>query len=124
MRPRVWKILSRRPMLFKRRVRTPFSLDHFLCLTQRLSRWCNTGGSQYCSAPTCQIDYGPACDANIRPNGPSTDTVPRPKVGSIPYGSGIYRCNVQGTVALTFDDGPWIYTDDLLDLLDVSIPRA
>jgi peptidoglycan/xylan/chitin deacetylase (PgdA/CDA1 family) len=34
-----------------------------------------------------------------------------------PYGSVITSCTVPGTVALTFDDGPFIYTNDLLDKL-------
>ncbi|RAL16123.1 chitin deacetylase [Aspergillus homomorphus CBS 101889] len=35
----------------------------------------------------------------------------------LPYGAVITHCTVPGTVALTFDDGPGIYTDQLLDLL-------
>lgn len=41
----------------------------------------------------------------------------RPPLGSIPYGQVITSCTVPGTIALTFDDGPWKYTSDLLDLL-------
>lgn len=33
------------------------------------------------------------------------------------YGAVITHCAVPGTVALTFDDGPGIYTPQLLDLL-------
>jgi len=36
---------------------------------------------------------------------------------SIPIGSIISSCTVPGTVALTFDDGPYIYTDELLNIL-------
>lgn len=43
----------------------------------------------------------------------------RPKVGNVPYGQGIYDCDVDGTIALTFDDGPYTYTEDLLNLLKV-----
>jgi peptidoglycan/xylan/chitin deacetylase (PgdA/CDA1 family) len=39
----------------------------------------------------------------------------------VPYGKAIYHCKVPGTVALTFDDGPWEYTEELLNLLDVSV---
>jgi peptidoglycan/xylan/chitin deacetylase (PgdA/CDA1 family) len=39
-------------------------------------------------------------------------------VGSVLYGSeGIYDCAVVGDMALTFDDGPYIYTSHILDLL-------
>jgi peptidoglycan/xylan/chitin deacetylase (PgdA/CDA1 family) len=54
------------------------------------------------------------------PSGPRTDTILRPKVGSVPYGGdfgGVQHCS-NGKVALTFDDGPYIWTHDLLDLLD------
>lgn len=43
--------------------------------------------------------------------------LPRPELGSVPYGELITTCNEPGTVALTFDDGPWQYTKDLLDIL-------
>ncbi|KAG9251643.1 putative chitin deacetylase [Emericellopsis atlantica] len=78
--------------------------------------WC---GVEYahCRAPICQIDFGPACDANIRPEGPDTKDIARPKVGNVPYGKGVYTCNTNGVVALTFDDGPWENTEYLLDLL-------
>lgn len=82
-------------------------------------RWCGVG-TQFCKAPTCQLDYGPACDGNVRPKGADTKDVPRPKLGPVPYGKAIYTCNVNGDVALTFDDGPWEYTSHLLDMLAVS----
>ncbi|KAM0321422.1 hypothetical protein ACHAQA_010138 [Verticillium albo-atrum] len=85
--------------------------------------WCGQG-YLYCSAPSCQIEYGPACDANIRPSGPETKNVPRPKVGSVPYGTSVRRCTRPGDIALTFDDGPYIYTDDLLDKLKAYNAKA
>lgn len=36
----------------------------------------------------------------------------------IPYGVILTHCTVPGAVALTFDDGPYIYTSHVLDLLD------
>jgi len=46
--------------------------------------------------------------------------VERPKLGDVPYGgAGIYDCVNAGEIALTFDDGPYIYTNDLLDKLKV-----
>ncbi|KAH7146283.1 family 4 carbohydrate esterase [Dactylonectria macrodidyma] len=77
--------------------------------------WCGNG-YLYCSAPSCQIDYGPACDANVKPSGPDTTNVDRSEVGSLPYGDPIYRCIRNGDIALTYDDGPYDYTEDLLDL--------
>ncbi|KAK1753654.1 chitin deacetylase [Echria macrotheca] len=48
-----------------------------------------------------------------------TDTsgVPRPNLGSVPYGTNVDRCSVPGKAAITFDDGPDIYTAELLDIL-------
>ncbi|KAJ4385815.1 hypothetical protein N0V93_010246 [Gnomoniopsis smithogilvyi] len=50
--------------------------------------------------------------------------LPRPELGSEPYGQVITSCTVPGTLALTFDDGPWRYTSDLLDLLKRKGVRA
>lgn len=71
----------------------------------------------------------------IPPPGLSTANIPRPAIGTVPYGlylpilnvlrgltisSGLILndCVVPGTLALTFDDGPWIYTSQLLDILE------
>ncbi|KAK3385533.1 hypothetical protein B0H63DRAFT_510320 [Podospora didyma] len=48
----------------------------------------------------------------------------RPTFGNVPYGVGISHCSVTGKVALTFDDGPYIYTTELLDLLKQNNVRA
>ncbi|KAJ0163988.1 Chitin deacetylase [Colletotrichum tanaceti] len=85
--------------------------------------WCGQG-YLYCSAPSCMIEYGPACDANIRPDGPETANVARTKIGAVPYGTAIYHCERYGDIALTFDDGPYIYTEDLLNKLKVYNAKA
>ncbi|KAK7528845.1 uncharacterized protein IWZ02DRAFT_440166, partial [Phyllosticta citriasiana] len=82
-----------------------------------LAGWCGIG-KDYCAAPDCQFQFGSGCDANTIPPGTNTSSVARPVMGSVPVGNGgIYDCTVPGTVALTFDDGPYIYTDGVLDLL-------
>ncbi|KAM0133263.1 hypothetical protein ACHAPC_008333 [Botrytis cinerea] len=82
-----------------------------------LAGYCGTT-EEYCTAPDCQFNYGPACDANAIPTGANTSTIARPAVGSVLYGSdGIYDCATPGDMALTFDDGPYIYTSHILDLL-------
>lgn len=74
-------------------------------------------GKDYCQAPDSLFEYGPAADANIVPPGGSTRDTPRPKVGNVLYGGdGIYACSNPGQIAITYDDGPYIYTADLLDL--------
>lgn len=84
---------------------------------------CGTG-ADYCSSPDCQLSYGPACDGNQVPPGSDTSRVPRPRFGSVPYGASITHCTTNGKVALTFDDGPYVYTSDLLDLLKKTNIRA
>ncbi|XHG04270.1 hypothetical protein AWENTII_007546 [Aspergillus wentii] len=84
---------------------------------------CSTAGycgktQDYCRSPDCQLDYG-HCDAHVKPKGPSTEDIPRPHDGKVPYGPTVIRtCSTPGTVALTFDDGPWRYTGELLNMLD------
>ncbi|KAK4446316.1 hypothetical protein QBC34DRAFT_151174 [Podospora aff. communis PSN243] len=88
--------------------------DHGLCCSE--SGICGTGGA-FCSAPACQLSYGPGCDGNQVPAGATTANVPRPRFGHVPYGVDISHCSVRGKVALTFDDGPYIHTAKLLDTL-------
>jgi peptidoglycan/xylan/chitin deacetylase (PgdA/CDA1 family) len=72
----------------------------------------------------CQLSFGPGCDGNQRPAGGDTSGIPRPTFGNVPYGVDISHCSVNGKVALTFDDGPYIYTVELLDLLKRNNVRA
>ncbi|KAJ5990944.1 hypothetical protein N7522_011151 [Penicillium canescens] len=41
-----------------------------------------------------------------------------------PFGVSITHCTVPGTIALTFDDGPFIYTSQMLDTLAIHGARA
>ena len=83
-------------------------------------RWCGNK-KDYCFAPDCQIDFGPGCDGNQKPKGEDTSDVPRPKIGKLAYGgTGIYRCLNPRDIALTYDDGPFDFTDDLLDVFKVG----
>lgn len=34
---------------------------------------------------------------------------------AIPFGVQIYSCTTPGVIAPAFDDGPWIYSEDILD---------
>jgi peptidoglycan/xylan/chitin deacetylase (PgdA/CDA1 family) len=38
---------------------------------------------------------------------------------AVPVGVEIKKCTVDRNIALTFDDGPWDYTEYLLDVLKV-----
>ncbi|TQN64133.1 Chitin deacetylase, partial [Colletotrichum shisoi] len=72
--------------------------------------------ADYCTSPDCQINYGPACDGNKKPSGADTSNDPRPLKGDVPYGGvGIYDCVNVGDVAITYDDGPYLYTAAMLD---------
>ncbi|KPM43681.1 hypothetical protein AK830_g2910 [Neonectria ditissima] len=81
------------------------------------SGYCGTT-TDFCAGSGCQLEYSDSCDTFFGPGGSSTASIARPKIGSVPYGSLITTCTEPGTVALTFDDGPYDYTNDMLDLLD------
>jgi peptidoglycan/xylan/chitin deacetylase (PgdA/CDA1 family) len=53
---------------------------------------------------------------------------PHPGEGSLEkrlaIGTVIEKCTVAGVVALTFDDGPSVYTETLLDLLKTNNQKA
>lgn len=91
------------------------------------ARYCGKT-SDYCAAPDCQFQYGPACDANKVPVGASTSSISRPRFGSVPYGginaAGVQDCIKNNVIAFTYDDGPYLFTKDLLDLLDSYGARA
>lgn len=81
--------------------------------------WCGTS-VDYCGAG-CQAGFG-TCNGGGNPPPPpppggSTRDVPRPKIGPVPYGRVLYNCVNNGDIAITFDDGPYIYTPYLLDVL-------
>ncbi|CAZ84008.1 unnamed protein product [Tuber melanosporum] len=81
--------------------------------------WCGDG-SEYCGSG-CQPSYG-SCGSTGGGNPPGGGGNPpttggRTKPGSVPYGTVISSCTAGGVVALTFDDGPYTYTSNLLDLL-------
>ncbi|KAI5799929.1 carbohydrate esterase family 4 protein [Geopyxis carbonaria] len=76
--------------------------------------YCGTTADD-CMAPYCQEGFG-KCDSDYVPAGGSTSGVARTKTSSVPYGD-IYDCTVPGNIALTYDDGPDIYTDGMLDVL-------
>ncbi|KAK7445932.1 polysaccharide deacetylase [Colletotrichum acutatum] len=81
--------------------------------------WCGTT-ADYCGGSQCQLDYSDSCDTFFPPPGASTESIARPLVGSVPYGSIITTCANPGTLALTYDDGPYIYTSNLLDILEAQ----
>ncbi|KAG5985016.1 hypothetical protein E4U55_002123 [Claviceps digitariae] len=87
------------------------------------SGYCGTS-PDYCGGSQCQLDYSHTCDTLVPPPGRDTSSIPRPHIGNVPYGPIITSCTQPGMVALTFDDGPFTYTSDLLDLLDESDTKA
>ncbi|KAH7208789.1 hypothetical protein DER44DRAFT_808887 [Fusarium oxysporum] len=106
------------------------------------SGFCGTTGD-FCGGSACQLEYSDSCDTlqylvsskssycsngheadietSFGPRGSSTEGISRPQLGNVPYeetGTVITTCTTPGVIALTFDDGPLDYTNDLLDLLD------
>lgn len=66
---------------------------------------------------TCLLEYG-RCDSDATPAGTSTANDPRPLLGSVTYTDDIYDCIEDNVVALSYDDGPYLYTSQLLDILN------
>ncbi|MCJ1464811.1 chitin deacetylase [Pseudocyphellaria aurata] len=77
--------------------------------------YCGTT-KEYCGDPDCQYKYG-TCDSDTTPAGKSTLSDPRPILGQVPYNTDINDCIENNVVALTYDDGPFAYTSQLLDTL-------
>ncbi|CAG7927056.1 unnamed protein product [Penicillium olsonii] len=53
--------------------------------------------------------------------------IPIPKIpynASLPHGTVLNHCSIPGTIALTFDDGPYIHTSRILDVLAHHGARA
>jgi len=84
---------------------------------------CSQGGycgstEDYCQDPgACELGYG-RCDSDATPAGPSTINDPRPLLGSVTYTEDIIDCVEDNVVALSYDDGPYLYTSQLLDILN------
>ncbi|KAF4454710.1 putative chitin binding protein [Fusarium austroafricanum] len=86
--------------------------------------YCGTT-SPYCSSPQCQVTYSNGnCDGSKKPKGTSTENIARSNTGKVPYNVYITNCTTPGTVALTFDDGPYLYTEQVLDLLKQNRIKA
>jgi len=87
--------------------------DHQCC---SMAGYCGTT-QDYCSDPeNCLLGYG-RCDSDATPAGASTANAPRPLKGPITYTDDIYDCVQDNVIALSYDDGPYEYTSELLDIL-------
>lgn len=51
---------------------------------------------------------------------PTNQTSVNLSASPVPFGAVLDHCTVPGTVALTFDDGPYMFTPALLDLLSAN----
>ncbi|KAF2131497.1 carbohydrate esterase family 4 protein [Dothidotthia symphoricarpi CBS 119687] len=87
------------------------------------SGYCGTS-ADHCNAPDCLFQYGPACDANKTPAGSTTRNDARPQKGAVEYGTAIYKCRKAGTVAITYDDGPYSFTNEVLDQFKAAGAKA
>ncbi|KAF3920490.1 hypothetical protein ABW20_dc0107210 [Dactylellina cionopaga] len=48
----------------------------------------------------------------------------RYQLGNVPYGESLYECRTTGQIALTYDDGPYSYTAELLNILKEAGAKA
>lgn len=90
-------------------------VGHELEAELAIQGYCGTT-REFCADPDCQFQYG-TCDSDTTPAGPSTLSNNRPLLGQVSYSSDIYDCTEENVVALTYDDGPYAYTSQVLDLL-------
>ncbi|KAF3482800.1 uncharacterized protein GIQ15_02124 [Arthroderma uncinatum] len=67
--------------------------------------------------PTSTIPT-PTASPTVVPTGMPTMPPTTPGNSSIPYGQVLSNCTVPGTIAISFDDGPFDYTNELLDILE------
>ena len=49
-------------------------------------------------------------------------TILTPSASALPFGVQIYSCTTPGVIAPAFDDGPGIYSADILDRYIMPIP--
>ncbi|KAL0932882.1 polysaccharide deacetylase family protein [Colletotrichum truncatum] len=63
-------------------------------------------------------------DTASAPTASSAIPMPTAPATNIPYGVPIRSCTVKGTFALTFDDGPYQFTNHVLDLLAEAGAKA
>ncbi|EUC44379.1 carbohydrate esterase family 4 protein [Bipolaris oryzae ATCC 44560] len=47
-----------------------------------------------------------------------------PFASAVPFGLQIYSCTLPGVIAPGFDDGPWIYSEDILDRMEAAGIKA
>jgi peptidoglycan/xylan/chitin deacetylase (PgdA/CDA1 family) len=62
------------------------------------------------------LAYG-RCDSDTTPAGATTRYDTRPLLGSVTYSDSVLDCVENNVVALSYDDGPYNYTSELLDIL-------
>jgi peptidoglycan/xylan/chitin deacetylase (PgdA/CDA1 family) len=46
--------------------------------------------------------------------------VPAVTAATPPFGLQIFKCTVPGVIAPAFDDGPWMYTESILDRMQAA----
>lgn len=67
---------------------------------------------------------GPLPPQNVTPARPQHFALASAAGSSVPFGTIITTCTVPNTFAITFDDGPYIYTAHVLDILKAAGVRA
>jgi peptidoglycan/xylan/chitin deacetylase (PgdA/CDA1 family) len=63
------------------------------------------------------LDISSAVDASVTSSALPAESSALAGDSNVPVGQAIFSCTEPGTFALTYDDGPFLYTDHILDLL-------
>src|ERR1700709_2800841 len=64
--------------------------------------------------------YMKRAEVRKREDTSAVSAVPRPLFGNVPYGVTLFDCVVPGVVALSFDDGPFALTSEMIDLFNAA----
>jgi peptidoglycan/xylan/chitin deacetylase (PgdA/CDA1 family) len=74
------------------------------------------GGVLACARP----EHMKRSELRKRDDTSAVEAVPRPLFGNVPYGVTLYDCVVPGVVALSFDDGPFSMTSEMIDMFNAA----
>ncbi|EWC44274.1 hypothetical protein DRE_01100 [Drechslerella stenobrocha 248] len=85
--------------------------------------WCGDSENHCLITSGCQLAFG-RCTSLADYDFSKLIKLRRRLLGKVPYGTPIFNCRTTGQIALTYDDGPYLYTVQLLDILKAAGAKA
>jgi len=80
-------------------------------------------GVKFCASANCQRGYGMCARVPSTPAASLRGRLTGEVVPPVP-GAEVFTCGTPGTFAITYDDGPYIYSNELIDVLDAAGVKA